>query len=107
MFEALNKATLKVSDQKPKFFMTEVEYLKHIVKHNKITTDPGKIKTIENFPIPGTVKVLRSFLGLFGYYRRFEQNYAQIAKPLTVHLKGESAHIGKNSSHRSCKPVKA
>lgn len=98
IFNALNKANLKVSNEKSKFFMEEVEYLGHIVKYNKITTDPKKIKAIENFPIPKTLKDLRGFLGLTGYYRRFVKDYAQISKPLTLHLKGENAHIGKNKS---------
>lgn len=51
--------------------MTKVEYLGHIVKSNKITTDPEKIKATENFPLFATLKDLL-------YYRRFVQNYALI-----------------------------
>ncbi|GBP02397.1 Retrovirus-related Pol polyprotein from transposon gypsy [Eumeta japonica] len=98
VFEALNKATLKISNEKSKFFMSEVEYLGHIIKHNRISTDPKKIRAIEKFPTPKTLKDLRGFLGLTGYYRRFVKNYAQVAKPLTIYLKGENAHVGKNKS---------
>lgn len=101
IFNALNNATLKVSNEKSKFFMEEVEYLGHIVKHNRISTDPNKIKTIENFPIPKTLKDLRGFLGLTGYYRKFVKNYATIAKPLTLHLKGDNSHVGKNKSRNT------
>lgn len=80
------------------YFTEEVEYLGHIVKHNKIATDPEKIKAIKNFPIAGTLKDLRGFLGITGYYKRFVKDYAQISKPLTLYLKGENAHIGKNKS---------
>ncbi|GBP12805.1 Retrovirus-related Pol polyprotein from transposon gypsy [Eumeta japonica] len=78
-------------------FMHEVEYLGHIIKHNKITTDPEKIKAIEKFPTPTTLKDLRGFLGLTVI---IDDSYKtmQIAKPLTAHLKGENAHIGKNKS---------
>jgi len=48
-----------------------------------IKTDPEKIYTIVKHPIPKNIRELRSFLGVTKYYRKFVQNYAKIAKPLT------------------------
>jgi hypothetical protein len=36
---------------------------------------------------PTTVRQIRSFLGLAGYYRRFIPNFSRIAKPMTELLK--------------------
>ncbi|TMC13855.1 MAG: hypothetical protein E6J34_24345, partial [Chloroflexi bacterium] len=60
------------------------------------------IDTITNWPEITSLKQLRAFLGLTGYYRRFIQNYAQIAIPLTNLLKEESL----NEWNDSCQEAK-
>ena len=40
--------------------------------------DPNKIKAIIEWPIPKTIKKLRVFLGLIGYYRIFVKNYGRV-----------------------------
>jgi len=45
--------------------------------------DPAKTKAIEEWKIPTTATEVRSFLGLAGYYRRFVENFARLASPLT------------------------
>lgn len=95
---ALHKANMKISSEKSHFFKTSIEFLGHIIKNGRITVDPIKTETIQNYPIPKTLKELRSFLGLTGYYRKFIKGYAKIVKPLTIHLRGENGQIGKNHS---------
>ncbi|GJR76407.1 putative mitochondrial protein [Tanacetum coccineum] len=61
-----------------------------VFKPKGISTDPFKIKAMQNCPTPVNVKQLRGFLGLTGYYRRFIRNYVIISKPLTTLLKKNS-----------------
>ncbi|GJS83190.1 putative reverse transcriptase domain-containing protein [Tanacetum coccineum] len=45
--------------------------------------DPAKIKTVKNLSSPTTPTEIRQFLGLAGYYRRFNKDFLKIAKSLT------------------------
>lgn len=77
----------------------EIEFLGHVVSQNRITVDPKKIEAIKNYVLPTTLKQLRSFLGFSGYYRKFIAGYAQIIKPLSIHL-GNHGKVSKKMSSK-------
>lgn len=98
VFETLEEANMKVQLDKCHFFRESVEFLGFIISSEGITANPAKTEAISKIPPPTTLKELRSFLGLSGYYRRFVRDYAKLAKPLTSLLRGEEGRVSKNKS---------
>eukprot|EP00253_Pinus_taeda_P012319 PITA_12319 len=90
LLQLLRKHKLFVKMSKCYFGMEEVDYLGHIVGREGVRVDPKKIQAIQDWPQPKTLKSLRGFLGLIGYYHKFICNYGRIARPLTQLLKKNS-----------------
>jgi hypothetical protein len=83
IFKRLEQANFKIQPERCVFATDTVEYLRHICTPSGIRPDPNKVKAIKQYPIPKTVRDVRAFIGLAGYYRRHVRNFAEIAKPLT------------------------
>ena len=48
--------------------------------------DKAKVDAIEKMSCPKDIKVIRSFLGHVGFYRRFIKDFSKVSRPLTNHL---------------------
>ncbi|KAK5838445.1 hypothetical protein PVK06_007175 [Gossypium arboreum] len=79
----LREQQLYAKKSKCCFGTSQIEYLGHVLQKGTISMDRTKVECISFWPLPQSVKELRSFLGLSGYYRRFIRNYGLLARPLT------------------------
>jgi hypothetical protein len=90
VFQCLLENEFCLKQSKCSFVQTSIDYLGHIVSAKGVGPDPAKISAMLDWPQPKNVKQLRGFLGLTGFYRKFVQNYATLAAPLTALLKRDS-----------------
>ena len=87
VFERLKEYNLKLKPSKCHFLKDQIKYLGHVVSQNGIHTDPDKVAAVKSWPIPKNVKSVQQFLGFAGFYRRSTQDFAKIARQLTILLK--------------------
>ena len=83
VLQRLQEAGLTAKPPKCQFGMQQCVYLGHVVGNGGVRPEKSKLLAVESFPVPKTKKEVRTFLGLTGYYRRFIENYASVAAPLT------------------------
>ena len=95
VLERLRHADLKLGAQKCTFAAKEVSYLGHRVMEEGLLPDSALLAAIREIPPPKTATEVRSFLGLAGYYQRYEKNFAAIAGPFHASI----------VSKRSSRPV--
>jgi len=81
------------------FCQSTIAYLGHIVTAGTVAPDPSKIQGVLDWPNPKSVKSLRGFLGLSGFYRRFVRSYATLAHPLTSLLKKNAFDWSSTAQH--------
>ena len=86
ILEVCVKKRLVLSWEKSHFMVRKRVVLRHIISGKGLEVDMVKIEVIQNLPLPGTVRDLRSFLGHVSFYRRFIQDFAKVSKPLTTLL---------------------
>lgn len=88
VLDILHKNQLYLKFSKCAFVQPSVKYLGHVLSDQGLHTDSTTVQAVKDFPVPSNVQQLRSFLGLTNYYRKFINNYATLAQPLTDLLKG-------------------
>jgi len=102
----IRAAGLTFNVEKSHFCIISVKYLGHIVGEGVVRTDPHKISAMTNFPVPKTLKALRRFLGMVGWYRKFISNFAAVSAPLAGLLKPRQKFVMSVEGERAFNKLK-
>ncbi|GJT93685.1 putative reverse transcriptase domain-containing protein [Tanacetum coccineum] len=83
ILELLKKEKLYAKFSKCDFWISIVQFLRHLINSQGLHVDPAKIEAVKNWASPTTPTEIHQFLGLVGYYQRFIKDFLKIAKSLT------------------------
>ena len=85
--KVLRKNQLFSKRSKCKFGCSKIDYLGHLISAKRVKAYGNKLSAVVDWPRPKTLKALRGFLGLTGYYHKFVNGYGSITASLTDLLK--------------------
>jgi hypothetical protein len=75
----LRRHTLFVKRSKCAFGVGSVAYLGHTISEAGVAMDSAKVQAIHEWKVPRSARVVRGFIGLAEYYRKFIHIYGSIA----------------------------
>ena len=109
LFGKLSQAKLTVNLVKSEFCQANVVYLGHVlhVGQGMIKPIKAKVEAIEKFPNPRTKKELQQFLGMAGYYKKFCQNFSDVASPLTNLLANNVKYVWSEETENGFNRIEA
>ena len=82
------------------------KFLGHIISENGISTDPEKLKQIQEWPRPRTQNDVRSLLGYATYYRKFIKGFAHLTDPLNKLLQKDHPFQWKETCEQAFNSLK-
>jgi hypothetical protein len=82
ILDRLEELDLYLKPEKCMWKSPRVDYLGLILEKGVTHMDPAKVAGVVSWPIPTTVKQVRSFLGFCNFYRPFICQFSHTAKPL-------------------------
>ena len=82
VLQRFRDAKLKLKAKKCDLVRQHVKFLGHVISARGIHPDPEKVDKVKQCKYPTSVKQVRQYLGLTGYYRQYIKGYGVIAAPL-------------------------
>ena len=106
IFNRLEHFGFKMKKEKCDFFKKHIQYLGHLIAEEGFTPLPEKLESIQNMPGPKTLKDVKQFLGLIGYYRKFVPRFSDLARSLTNLTRHETEFIWTGKCDKAFKHLK-
>lgn len=96
VFKRFSEYGILLNPNKCVLAVSEIEFLGYMVSSEGTKPIGDRVKAIQNFSRPKTIRELRRFLGALNFYRRFVADAAKVQAPLHGLLSGPS--VRNNSS---------
>lgn len=90
VLDIASQVGLEINWKKCRFLQRRVDFLGHVIGNGTIRSSERKIRAFMQFSEPANVRLVQSFLGLSGYFRKFVPNYSTIARPLSNLLRTDA-----------------
>lgn len=74
---------MRANREKCHFLRLNVDFLGHVITPNGIQTNPKKVSAILEMKPPVNVLQLQTFLQTSSWYRKFVNNFSDVARPLS------------------------
>jgi len=106
VLQTLREHQLYAKFSKCEFWLDKVEFLRHVITNEGIAVNPSKVQSVLDWQAPKTIKEVRGFLGMAGYYRRFIEGFSKIARPMTKLLRKIYLSCGMRSVRKVSKNLR-
>ncbi|KAI4887112.1 hypothetical protein NFI96_003142 [Prochilodus magdalenae] len=85
VLQLLLESRLYMKLEKSEFHVPKVSFLGFIVSKGTLAMDPAKIRAVQDWPRPSSLKKVQQwFLGFANFFLRFVRNFSTVAAPLTA-----------------------
>jgi hypothetical protein len=88
------------------FLKDRIKYLGMIISHGHIEMDLAKLSGVTDWPRSEKVKQVQAFLGFANFYQRFIQDFAKLAKPLTILTRKDQPWTWSNNQEQAFQALK-
>lgn len=97
---------LSIKWKKCSFLKTRIDFLGYEIENCTVRPSEAKTKDIHKYREPRNVKEVQRFLGFTGYFRKFIENYAFIAKPLSDLTRNNTTFVFNDEQRKSFNALK-
>jgi hypothetical protein len=106
VLEKLRERKLFAKFKKCEFWLEEVAFLGPVVNKDGLAVDLAKVQAVVEWERPTSVREIRSFLGLVGYYRRFIEGFSSLSGPLTALTRKNAPFVWRDKCEASFQELK-
>ena len=93
VFDRLRACNIKLHPGKCHFLLPRLPVLGHIITAEGVEPNPDKVSAILGLQPPTTVSLVRTFLGMTGFYRHYIKGFGRIATPFTMLLHNDQPWV--------------